>query len=106
MRTSGFKEVRGKRAVRATSYAVILIALSLLSFHAGTRVFAVVPQITEIVVWTSGSDTVLNVTVIHSPETSSHYVNSIEVDVDGEVQAFPVNVQPSTTFVCNATSDQ
>lgn len=84
------------------SYILFLIISVLLYLSFAKPVFAIVPQVTDVVVWNSGGDTILNVTVYHSPVTPSHYVDVIEVDVDGNIQSFPVE-QPTTTFTtpCN-----
>jgi len=85
------------------SYTMILIISVFLCVSFVTPVFAIVPQVTDVVVWNSGGDTILNVTVFHDPETSLHHVDMIEVDVSGNIQSFPVEVQPTTTFTipCN-----
>jgi ABC-type transport system substrate-binding protein len=66
-------------------------------------VFANIPNVTRVVVWPSGGDAILNVTVNHSPETPSHHVDLIEVDVAGDIKEFAVDVQPFQTFTiaCN-----
>jgi len=86
-----------------TPYILFFVVPILLSVSFVTPVFAIVPQVTSVVVWNSGGDTILNVTVFHDPETSLHHVDEIEVDVSGNIQSFPVEVQPTTTFTipCN-----
>jgi len=68
-----------------------------------TPVSAIVPEVQNVVVWNSGGDTILNVTVYHDPQTTIHHVDAIEVDISGDIQSFPVGVQPTTTFIipCN-----
>ena len=85
------------------SYILILVISVLLCLSFATPVFAIVPQVTDVIVWNSGGDTILNVTVYHTPETSLHHVNEIKVDVEGNIQTFPVEVQPTETFTipCN-----
>lgn len=82
---------------------VVLVFFSLLSLSLSSPVYAVVPQVTQPVLWQNGSDTVLNITVNHSPEIESHYVNLVEVDINESVQTFSVAVQLTTTFTvqCN-----
>ncbi len=84
------------------SYILILGISILLVVSFATPVFAIVPQVTDVVVWNSGGDTILNVTVYHTPVTPSHHVDEIEVDVEGNIQSFPVE-QSTTTFTtpCN-----
>lgn len=59
---------------------------------------AIVPQVQDIIVQDSSGETILNVTVYHTPVTSTHRVDRIEVDVAGSVTSFPV-VQSLTTFI-------
>ncbi len=62
-------------------------------------VLADVPSVLSIEPWASGTDTILNITVRHSSPTSSHYVNEVEVDVDGAVQDVNLTPQSTVTFV-------
>jgi desulfoferrodoxin (superoxide reductase-like protein) len=84
-------------------YTLALILSLLLSLGFVGSVFANIPNVTRVVVWPSGGDAILNVTVNHSPETPSHHVDLIEVDVAGDIKEFAVDVQPFQTFTiaCN-----
>ncbi len=65
---------------------------------------AIVPEVRDLVVWSTGSDTVLNVTVFHTPAGDSfHYVYMIQVDISGDVRNFPISVQSTIEFTipCN-----
>ncbi len=63
-------------------------------------VFAGVPDVLSVEGWASGTDTILNITVSHSPFTpTTHYVNKVEVDVDGTVHDIPLTSQSTVTFV-------
>jgi desulfoferrodoxin (superoxide reductase-like protein) len=70
-----------------------------------SRAFAGIPTVTNVIAWNDDGDTVLNVTVSHSPQSQTipHYLDYIEVNVDGDTQTFPVNFRPETTFIvhCN-----
>lgn len=77
----------------------ILVISVLISASSVTSVFAVIPVVTDVIVWNDGGNTVLNVTVSHSPETSIHHVDFIEVNVSGNIQSFPVDIQPETVFI-------
>lgn len=66
---------------------------------------AIVPQVQNVTVWNSGGETILNITVYHTPVEASHHVDEIEVDVDGSITSFPVD-QPSTTFTFQANLGQ
>ncbi len=62
-------------------------------------VLADVPSVSSLEPWTSGTGTILNITVRHSSPTSSHYVNKVEVDVDGAVHDIDLTPQSTVTFV-------
>jgi hypothetical protein len=83
---------------------ILILAISiLLSVSFAKPVSAIIPQVTNVDVWNSGGNTILNVTVFHDPENTLHHVDEIQVDVEGSIQTFPVEVQPTTTFTipCN-----
>jgi hypothetical protein len=82
-----------------TPYALLLIIAIIVALGYAGSASAIVPVIENVVVWSSGSDTVLNVTVFHTPETSLHHVDSVEVNVSGSILSFPVAVQTTETFV-------
>ncbi len=77
-----------------------MIVISSLSIWMGfvTLVEAIVPQVQDVIVWNTAGDTILNITVYHTPVTTIHHVDQIEVDVEGNITSFPVD-QPSETFV-------
>ena len=90
--------------LKEISLKIIVIFLCFLLFGAVSSlcvfvadVQAIVPEIQDVVFWNSGEDTMVNVTVYHTPVTAFHYVNQIEVDVDGVVTSYPIS-QSSTTF--------
>jgi hypothetical protein len=62
-----------------------------------TDVQAIVPDIQEVVFWNNGENAMLNVTIYHTPVTAFHYVDQIEVDIDGTVTSYPIS-QSSVTF--------
>ena len=66
---------------------------------------AIVPQIQDVIVWNSGGETILNITVYHTPVTSLHHVDGVEVDVEGSVTNFPAD-QSSTTFIIQTNLGQ
>jgi len=55
------------------SYILVLLVSVIIMLGSARSVSAIVPVIEDIVVWSSGSDTVLNVTVHHTPQTSFHH---------------------------------
>jgi hypothetical protein len=66
-------------------------------------VLALVPSVDAPVPWTSGTHTILNITVRHDktvPPLPSHYVDYIEVDVDGTPDIVDLDPsQPEDFFV-------
>lgn len=58
---------------------------------------AIVPEVQDVIFWNDGGETVLNVTIFHTPLTSSHHVNQVEVDIDGATTTYPVT-QTDITF--------
>ncbi len=62
-------------------------------------VLADVPSIENIEPWTSGSDTILNITVRHSSPTFVHIVDLVSVDVDGNIQNVTLLSQDTVTFI-------
>jgi hypothetical protein len=58
---------------------------------------AMIPEVQDMIVWDSSGVMILNVTVYHDPVTTSHHVDKIEVELNGDVSSFPVD-QPSSTF--------
>ena len=65
-------------------------------------VLADVSTVENIEPWTSGTDTILNITIRHNNPTTSHYVNKVEVDIDGAVQNIDLPstpLQSAPTFV-------
>lgn len=78
--------------------ALFLIYTAITSFQI-QPVLADVPSVLGIEPWTSGTDTVLNITVRHSFPTSSHYVNKVEVETDENVIGVDLTPQSTVTFV-------
>ena len=76
----------------------LLVLLTAMCFQF-KPVLADVPAVVNIESWTSGSNTILNITVRHSSPTSSHYVNIVEIDIDGTVETVNLSSQSSATFV-------
>lgn len=78
--------------------ALFLIYTAITSFQI-QPVLADVLSVLGIEPWTSGTDTVLNITVRHSFPTSSHYVNKVEVETDENVIGVDLTPQSTVTFV-------
>jgi hypothetical protein len=79
---------------------LIILALSLVfATNFARPVSAGFPVVSNVIVWNDGVNTVQNVTVSHSPQTSIHYLDRVEVDLSGDNRIFPVAFRPETTFV-------
>ena len=72
----------------------ILIPIMLLA-----PVYADVPGIVNIEPWISGTETTLNITIRHSSPTSSHYIDLIQVDIDGIVNDLNLVPQSANPFI-------
>jgi hypothetical protein len=61
------------------------------------------PVVDSVIVFGSGGITKLNVTVSHSPQSPTHYLDFIEVNLNGTILTFPVSYRPENTFsvICN-----
>lgn len=71
-----------------------IAAFSLCVFVADVQ--AIVPEIQEVVFWSNGDNTMVNVTFYHTPITAFHYADQIEVDIDGIVTSYDIS-QSSVT---------
>lgn len=60
--------------------------------------FADVPTVVELELETRGEDTILMIQVRHSSPSGTHYVEVVEVELDGTVEEIKLESQSSTTF--------
>ena len=90
----------GENRKRPKSLAIILFsALVVLFAFQINPVLADVPTVESIEPWTSGTDTILNITIRHGSPSSGHFVWQIEVDIDGTVHIKELEPQLTVTFV-------
>ncbi len=82
---------------KSTTILLIILVSSILTYMTKS-VTAGDPIINDVVVFEDSGITKLNVTVFHSPQYSIHYLDSIEVDLNGSVASFPVAHRPENTF--------
>jgi len=75
------------------SVSLILVAILFLN-HAGTAV-ANVPTVLQIVNISQGSDGKISLEITHQGPSPNHYVDMVEVQVNGATQQF--SLQPQTT---------
>jgi len=87
------------RKTKMSLFIMLFLASTAIAGFQVHIVLADVPSVLSIEPWTSGTDTILNITVRHSSPTSSHYVNKVEVDVDGDVHDIDLTPQSTVTFV-------
>lgn len=92
-------------SMREINKTVILVFLLLAAafvsvvFLLPNPVLADVPDVLSVEPWTSGTETVLNITVRHSAPTGSHYIDIVQVDVDGEVEDINLESQSTNPFI-------
>ena len=81
---------------------IVLLALFLMSMLSlGTeivRVRADVPDVVSITPWTSGENTMLNITIRHAAPTNFHYIDRVDIDVVGSVQSITLSPQSTVIF--------
>jgi len=62
-------------------------------------VLADVPSVLSVNPLTDGTETILNITVRHFGPTSSHYIDVVQVDIDGTVDNINLDPQSTNAFV-------
>ena len=80
-------------------YVVLFLILTAIASFQIQPVLSDVPSVLNIEPWTSGTETILNITVRHSFPTTSHYVNHVEVEIDENVNDVDFIPQSTVTFV-------
>jgi hypothetical protein len=97
--------VGGNRLNRKGKINTLLLITISFIFSGGLMktAFADVPRVDNVIVWSSGGDTILNVTVTHNDRSAIHYVDQIEVGYGLITKYFNFTSQASTSFtvVCN-----
>ncbi|UCE43628.1 MAG: hypothetical protein JSV57_04525 [Candidatus Bathyarchaeota archaeon] len=73
-------------------FVVSFMTLTMIAWCQISPVSADVPDVLSVEPWISGADTILNITVRHASPTSSHYIDVVEVDIEGDVQT--INLDP------------
>lgn len=84
---------------KKTISIVLFFSISLCIFCI-PYVRAVIPQVQNVVFRNDGSVTILDVTINHTPNTSSHHVSQVEVDIEGIITSYSVT-QTATTFTAS-----
>lgn len=89
----------GKNSFLCTS---LLVTIALMSSSFMASVQAVIPEVRNVIVYDVAGSTLLNVTVYHIPQDSSHYVSKIQVSIGSNITDVTIPVQslrPDSTFV-------
>lgn len=86
------------KKTRMLFYSLIVIMFVLMPFALPAPVNADVPTLIDIEPWINGTETILNITVRHSAPTSSHYIDIIQVDIEGAVNDVNLNSQSINPF--------
>ncbi len=83
-------------------FIMLVLAIITITGFKINPVLGDVPTVENIEPWAIGTETILNITIRHSNPTTSHYVNNVQVDIDGAVQnvGLPSTpIQSAPTFV-------
>jgi hypothetical protein len=90
----------GEKKKKSKTLAIMLILdLAALFAFQINLVSADIPDVNSVEPWTSGTDTILNITVRHASPTSSHYVDLVEVDIDENVEDIYLGPQSTEIFL-------
>jgi len=81
-------------ALNKFSRILFLVFLILLSSCLTKSATAIVPQVQNVVVYNDGVSTFLNVTIYHTPEDTSHFVNTIRVTMGSNNTDLVISPQP------------
>ncbi len=90
------------RIGKKSLFIMLFLATIIITGFQINPVLADVPTVENIEPWTSGTDTILNITIRHNNPTTSHWVDKVEVDIDGLVQNINLPstpLQSAPTFV-------
>ncbi len=82
---------------------VVCVAIFFLVLSSSvTLVFANIPTVLQIITEKRGEDTVITLTITHSSPSSNHYVDRIDIKVNGVLRII-TDLQPQTTETFNYT---
>ncbi|MEJ2242105.1 MAG: hypothetical protein P8Y18_08185 [Candidatus Bathyarchaeota archaeon] len=84
---------------RGLVYILILISYLIPLNNLLNPVYANVPSILNVEPWVNGTNTILNITVSHLGATNSHFINTVQVEIDGVVNNLNLNPQTTDTFI-------
>lgn len=81
---------------------LLIICASMMSASYIQIASALIPSVVSITPWVSGTHTMLNITITHEPPPTigpSHYVSTVELDINGTITDLTQSPQSTTTFV-------
>lgn len=81
------------------AFLSLFIAFISIAFLLPNPVLADVPSVLNVDPWTNGTETILNITVRHSAPSSFHYIDTIQIDVDGTIENVNLDPQSTNPFV-------
>ena len=84
-------------------FMLIIVLFSGLAFV--SEVQAIIPHIQDVIVTSSGDDTILEVTFFHTPVMPAHHVNEVEVDIDDVITNYQIS-QDSLTYTAQINLGQ
>ena len=91
-------DVNKKQSISLFKISIFVLFI-LIFFSLPNSVVADVPDIISVEPWTSGTETVLNITIRHSSPTTNHYIDVIQVEIDSVVNNVQLNPQSENPFV-------
>jgi hypothetical protein len=93
--------MKNNREKKVSLVLMLFLAFASIAAFQISHVLADIPHNISIQPWTSGTHTILNITITHGggAPTSSHYVNTVQVNVSGVVDDITLTPQSTVTFV-------
>ena len=93
--------MKNNREKKVSLVLMLFLAFASIAAFQISHVLADIPHNISIQPWTSGTRTILNITITHGggAPTSSHYVNTVQVNVSGVVDDITLTPQSTVTFV-------
>ena len=88
-----------KKSLIAFLSLIFMINSIIIPTMLSAPVYADVPGIVNVEPWIKGTETILNITIRHSSPTSSHYIDLIQVDIDGIVNDLNLDPQSANPFI-------
>ena len=93
--------MKNSREKKVSLVLMLFLASAFIAAFQISHVFADIPHNISVQPWTSGTHTILNITITMDTgaPTSIHYVDIVQVNVSGVVHDLTFTSQPAATFV-------